>query len=143
MDKSAKPLPGVPQTNHFDSSIVKAMKDTEDFIKAYHDFKKTVDFTKGGLLPELDNLVWSMLMGIPHVPADEDPSEEASLAAIDQRVTILKAVFVEANRDQEDEFLDQGLIRYDQAGKMAKILLHSSDSVPGTGAMNPIVAKST
>lgn len=106
------------------------MADTQDFIKAYYDFKKTVDFAKGGLLPELDNLVWSMLMGIPHVPADDDPSEDAPMEAIDQRVPILKAVFVEANRDQEDDFLDQGLIRYDQAGKMAKILLQTSASDP-------------
>jgi hypothetical protein len=38
-------------------------------------------------------------------------------------VSILKAVFVEANRNQNEEFIDEGLRRYDQAGKMAKALL--------------------
>jgi len=38
-------------------------------------------------------------------------------------VSILKAVFVEANKDQDEEFIDEGLRRYDQAGKMAKALL--------------------
>jgi hypothetical protein len=107
---------------------INEMKDTENFIKAYHEFKKTVDFTRGGFLPELDNLVWSMLMGVPRVPADDDPSEDAEMAAIDQRVMILKAVFVEVNRDREDGFLDQGLTRYDQAGKMAKIVLKSTNA---------------
>jgi hypothetical protein len=47
-------------------------------------------------------------------------------------VNILKAVFVEANKDQSDEFVDEGLRRYDQAGKMAKALLkeNSRDTVP-------------
>ena len=103
------------------------MKGTKDFIKAYHDFKKSVDFTKSGILPELYDLTWYMLMGIPRVPADDDSSEEAQMEATDQRVTILKAVFVEVNRDQSDDFLSQGLIRYDQAGKMAKILLQEGN----------------
>lgn len=93
------------------------------FIKAYHDFKESVDFTKGGFLPDLDNLVWMLLMAIPNVPADDDTSEQASLEAVDQRISILKAVFVEVNKDQGDDFLDQGLTRYDQAGEMAKIML--------------------
>ncbi|MFZ7113327.1 MAG: hypothetical protein ACOWYE_16720 [Desulfatiglandales bacterium] len=93
------------------------------FIKAYHDFKESVDFTKGGFLPELDNLVWMLLMAIPNVPADKDTSEQAALEAVDQRISILKAIFVEVNKDQGDDFLDQGLSRYDQAGKMAKIML--------------------
>ena len=46
-----------------------------------------------------------------------------SEAAIDQRVAILKAVFVEANRSSDDAFLDEGLSRYDRAGDEAKRLL--------------------
>ena len=99
------------------------MKEDDNFIKAYHDFKKTVDLTKGDILPDLDNLAWYMLMGVPHVPADEDASENAAMKAVDQRIIILKAVFVEANKDRADDFLDQGLRRYDQAGQLAKILL--------------------
>ncbi len=99
------------------------LQDTDKFIKAYHDFKGSVDFTKSGFMPELDNLVWMLLMGIPNVPADDDKSEGAAIAAVDQRINILKAIFVEVNRDQGDEFIDQGLVRYDQAGKMAKIML--------------------
>ena len=102
------------------------MKDTDKFIQAYHDFKESVDFTKSGFLPDLDNLVWMLLMGVPSVPADEDPSERAPMAAVDQRISILKAVFVEVNRDQEDEFIDRGLLKYDQAGKMAKIMLKNT-----------------
>jgi hypothetical protein len=45
------------------------------------------------------------------------------MEAIDQRVNILKAVFVELNRNQTDDFINQGLITYDQAGKRAKMLL--------------------
>jgi hypothetical protein len=106
------------------------MKDKDAFIKAYHDFKKTVDFTKSGILPELDDLVWCMLMGVPKVPADEDPSEDGQMAAIEQRVTILKAVFVEVNRHQSEDFIDRGLGMYDQAGSMAKILLQEASSAP-------------
>ncbi|MBN2125510.1 MAG: hypothetical protein JW821_14525 [Deltaproteobacteria bacterium] len=102
------------------------MTDTEGFIKAYHEFRKSVDMTRGGILPDLDNLVWYMLMGVPRVPADEESTEGASMEAIEQRVIILKAVFVEANRDQTDHFLDQGLNLYDQAGKIAKILMHDN-----------------
>jgi len=94
-----------------------------EFIQAYYEFKKSIDFTKGGVLPDLENLVWCMLMGVPYVPADEYTSEDASVEAIDQRVAILKAVFVEVNKDQTDDFLDQGLIIYDQASKRAKELL--------------------
>jgi hypothetical protein len=99
------------------------MQDTENFIKAYHEFRESVDFEKSGILPELDDLVWCMLMGIPPVPADKDSSYEAQVTAIDQRINILKAVFIEVNKDQPEAFLDQGLTRYDQAGKMAKLLL--------------------
>jgi hypothetical protein len=103
------------------------MKDSDAFIKAYHDFKKSVDFTKSGILPELNNLIWCILMGIPHVPADEDSSEDAQMAAVDQRVSILKAVFVEVNRDQTEDLIDQGLLIYDQAGKMAKKMLQEGN----------------
>ena len=107
------------------------------FIKAYHDFKESVDFTKGGFLPELDNLVWMLLMAIPNVPADDDTSEQASLEAVDQRISILKAVFVEVNKDQGDDFLDQGLKRYDQAGKMAKIMLKGAKENDRSQAAQP------
>jgi hypothetical protein len=103
------------------------MKYTDAFIRAYHDFKKTVDLTKSGILPELDDLVWCMLMGVPKVPADEESSEDAQTTAIEQRVAILKAVFVEANRNQSEDFIDRGLRIYDQAGKLAKILLKEAD----------------
>ncbi|MGD8984527.1 MAG: hypothetical protein PVI53_10905 [Desulfobacteraceae bacterium] len=103
------------------------MKYTDAFIRAYHDFKKTVDLTKSGILPELDDLVWCMLMGVPKVPADEESSEDAQIMAIEQRVAILKAVFVEANRNQSEDFIDRGLRIYDQAGKLAKILLKEAD----------------
>jgi hypothetical protein len=62
-------------------------------------------------------------MGVPPVPADQESAEDAPAQAIEQRVSILKAVFVEANKDQDEEFIDEGLRRYDQAGKMAKALL--------------------
>ncbi|UCB51169.1 MAG: hypothetical protein JSW56_10110 [Deltaproteobacteria bacterium] len=103
------------------------MKQTDTFIRAYHDFKKTVDLTKSGILPELDDLVWCMLMGVPKVPADEDASQDAQITAIEQRVAILKAVFVETNRNQSEDFIDRGLLIYDQAGKVAKILLQEAD----------------
>ena len=101
------------------------MNNKESYIKAYHEFKASVDFTKNGIIPDLDNLVWYMLMGIPHVPADDDQSDDAPMEAIDQRVNILKVVFVELNRNQTDDFINQGLIIYDQAGKKAKNLLKS------------------
>ncbi len=106
------------------------MKDTEGFIKAYHDFKKSVDFTQTGIPPELDYLIGFILMGVPKVPADADPTEDGPLSAIDQRVCILKAVFVEVNREQPEEFIDQGLVKYDEAGKIAKILLRQTSSTP-------------
>ena len=110
---------------------------TNGFLKAYHDFRESVDFSKGGVLPELDDLTWYMLMGVPHVPADDDPSEEAQFEAIDQRVTILKAVFVEVNRDQSEAFLNKGLTMYDQAGKMAKILLQEENASPDSKRRRP------
>jgi hypothetical protein len=95
----------------------------DSFIKAYHDFRNSVDLTKSGVLPDLENLVWYILMGVPPVPADHESAEDAPAQAIDQRVSILKAVFVEANGNQDDEFIDEGLRRYDEAGKTAKALL--------------------
>jgi hypothetical protein len=104
------------------------MKENASFIRAYHDFRESVDFDMTGILPDMDNLVWCMLMGIPQVPADSSNSPEAGAKAIDQRVAILKAVFVEVNGQQTDDFLDQGMVRYDQASKMAKKLLKESES---------------
>ena len=69
-------------------------------------------------------------MGIPRVPADEESSGEAPMVAIDQRVTILKAVFVEVNKNQTDDFINQGLDRYDEACKTAKTLLQEGSSAP-------------
>jgi hypothetical protein len=106
------------------------MKETDGFIKAYHDFKESVDFTKAGIMPDLDNLVWFMLTGVPYVPADEDPSDDAAMTAIEQRVTILKAVFVEVNKGQTEDFIDQGLEIYDEAAKMAKVMLQEASSEP-------------
>ena len=106
------------------------MTDSEGFIKAYHEFRESVDFSTSGILPELDDLVWCLLMGVPPVPADKDTSDDAQLAALEQRVTILKAVFAEVNRDQQEEFLDQGLSRYDEASKMARLLLKDPDKNP-------------
>jgi len=99
----------------------------DSFLKAYHEFRNSVDLTKSGVLPDQENLVWYILMGVPRVPADHEPAEDAPAQAIDQRVSILKAVFVEANRDQNDEFIDEGLRRYDQAGNMAKALLKENN----------------
>ena len=115
------------------------MKDKGDFIKAYHDFRDSVDFSKSGILPDLDNLVWYMLMGVPRVPADEDPEVFTSSEAIEQRINILKAIFVEVNRDQTDEFLNQGLGIYDQAGKKAEILLKEESE---TSQMKDVYEKS-
>jgi len=104
------------------------MKDTKNFIESYNVFRNSVDFEKSGILPELDNLIWCMLMGVPEVPADNDTSSEASFKAIEQRVAILKAIFVEVNKDRTDDFLDQGLVRYDEAGKIARVLLKEQSS---------------
>jgi hypothetical protein len=98
----------------------------DPFVRAYHEFRNSIDLTKRGALPDMDNLVWYLLMGVPRVPADEDMALNAPFLAIEQRVTILKAVFVEANRHESESFLDQGLGRYDQAGRMAKSLLQET-----------------
>jgi len=99
------------------------MKDHKIFIRAYQEFKKTIDLKRGGVLPELNRLVWCVLMGIPPVPADEYHVPDAQEIAIDQRIAILKALFVEINKDQPDEFIDKGLSIYDAASRLAKGLL--------------------
>ncbi len=104
------------------------MADRDGFIRAYHDFRDSVDFSKTGILPELDNLIWCMLIGIPDVPADEEKSPQAGFKAIDQRVAILKAIFVEVNRNEGDSFLDRGLLLYDEAARTAKKLLQEGRS---------------
>lgn len=106
------------------------MQHENSFIRAYHEFRRSVDFTKSGLLPEIDHLIWCMVMGIPDVPADQESSSDAEMKAIDQRVAILKAVFVELNREETDEFLDEGLLRYDHAGNVARRLLSEVGPVP-------------
>jgi hypothetical protein len=93
------------------------------YLKAYYEFRESVDFTQGGFLPDLDNLVWYLLVGVPPVPADADDSDEGKLTAIDQRLNILKAVFVELNRTMPDPFLDQGLGIYDKAGASAREMM--------------------
>jgi hypothetical protein len=108
------------------------MSEADRFIKAYHDFKESVDLSKGGILPDLDNLAWYVILGVPHVPADDDSSENAPMEAIDQRIMILKALFVEANSDESDDFLDRGLRRYDLAAKMAKAMLEETVNKDGT-----------
>ena len=104
----------------------------DPFIKAYHDFRNSVDLSRGGFLPDIENVVWYLIVGIPRVPADDDPSDSFQTETIDQRVAILKAVFVEANREEPKDFLDQGMRRYDLAGAMAKNLL--LDSMAKTGS---------
>ena len=99
------------------------MKEKTDYLQAYYDFKETVDFTQGGFLPDLDNLVWYLLVGVPPVSADEDPSETGQMAAVDQRVNILKAIFVELNKSMPDCFLDEGLDIYDQAVRSVRTML--------------------
>ena len=108
------------------------MKETDSFIKAYHEFRDAIDLSKAGILPDLDNLVWYLMMGVPRVPADEDPSETAPIEAIDQRVTILKAVFAEANRKGPREFIDKGLSIYDQAANRVRQLLREQEN-PDSG----------
>lgn len=104
------------------------MKQQKDYLQAYREFKESVDFTKCGFLPDLDNLAWYLLAGVPPVPGDEDHSEKGQIIALDQRLNILKAVFVELNKGMSDDFLDQGLKIYDQAGRSTKnMLLESGD----------------
>ncbi len=103
---------------------------TDPFIRAYYEFKKSIDFSRGGILPDLEKMIGYLLMGVPPVPADDDPSDDSALEAIDQRVTILKAVFTELNREAPEAFLDLGLRIYDRAAKKAKIMLEESKLPP-------------
>ena len=98
------------------------------YLQAYHDFRESVDFTQGGFLPDLDNLVWYLLIGFPPVPGDADRSEQGQMTALDQRLNILKAVFVELNRNMPDDFLDKGLKIYDQAGENARDMIRLGDA---------------
>jgi hypothetical protein len=104
------------------------MSGKETFIEAYHAFRGSVDLDTGGRLPELNDLVWCLLMGIPEVPADQDRTPEAPFRAIDQRAAILKAVFVEANAHASEAFIDQGLTRYDEACHVAKDFLREVEA---------------
>jgi hypothetical protein len=107
--------------------LVKTASRETGYLQAYYDFRESVDFTQGGFLPDLDNLVWYLLVGVPPVPADEDDSEEGKLVALEQRLNILKAVFVELNRNMPDPFLDQGLSIYDKAGESARDMIREAD----------------
>ncbi len=102
------------------------MGNYEDFIEAYQRFRRQVDLRETDQLPDLDRLIYTLIIGIPDVPADHEKGEDSILDAIDQRVAILKAVFVEANKAKEDEFLDQGLLIYDKACQMAKEIISES-----------------
>jgi hypothetical protein len=95
----------------------------DPLFKAYDDFREQVDMTSSGILPDPGELAFFLLMGVPEVPADRDSSDEAAEEAIDQRILILKKVFVEINLDQDEAFIDQGLAIYDQGEKKAKALL--------------------
>ena len=96
------------------------MTEQDPLFKAYNDFREQVDMTRSGMLPDPDELALFMLIGVPEVPADREPSDEAAAEAIDQRVLILKKIFVEINLGQNEDFIDQGLAIYDQGGKKAK-----------------------
>jgi hypothetical protein len=95
----------------------------DPLFKAYDDFREQVDMTASGILPDPDELAFFLLMGVPEVPADRDSSDEAAEEAIDQRILILKKVFVEINLGQDEAFIDQGLAIYEQGRKKAKALL--------------------
>jgi len=99
------------------------MKAIDPFINAYYEFKESVDFSRSGILPDKDNMISYLLMGVPRVPADDNKDPESSIDAIDQRVLILKAVFTELNHDADEAFLDRALKIYDNAAETAKILL--------------------
>jgi len=105
------------------------MKTSDPFINAYYEFRGSVDFSMSGILPDRDNMVSYLLMGVPRVPADDDMKNESSIDAIDQRVLILKAVFTELNHEADDGFLDQGMKIYDMAGERAKILLKETEAL--------------
>ncbi len=103
------------------------MKKPDPFINAYYEFRESVDFSRDGILPDTDNMISYMLMGVPRVPADDMQDPQSSIEAVDQRVLILKAVFTELNHDADEEFLDRGLKIYDRAAETAKMLLTDTD----------------
>lgn len=103
------------------------MKRLDPFIHAYYEFKESVDFSRRGILPDKDNMISYLLMGVPRVPADDNRDPESSIDAIDQRILILKAVFTELNYDADDDFLDKGLEIYDNAAERAKLLLRETE----------------
>jgi hypothetical protein len=103
------------------------MTEEDPLFRAYNDFREQVDMTGSGILPDPDQLSFFLLMGVPEVPADHDPSDEAAKEAIDQRILILKKVFLEINMDQDEDFIDQGLAIYDQGAKNAKSLLKEGE----------------
>jgi len=103
------------------------MKRIDPFINAYHEFRESVDFTRHGILPDKDNMISYLLMGVPRVPADDSKDPGSSIDAVDQRVLILKAVFTELNHDADEEFLDRGLEIYDMAAETAKVLLSDAE----------------
>jgi hypothetical protein len=103
------------------------MKKSDPFIDAYREFRESVDFTRSGILPDRDNMISYLLMGVPRVPEDDNTATESSMDAIDQRVLILKAVFTELNHDADEEFLDEGFIIYEQAGEKAKIIIRETE----------------
>ena len=104
------------------------------FIAAYWEFRESVDLEKTAGLPDLNHLVWCLLAGMPNVPADEEDKPEAPLRAIDQRVAILKAVFVEVNSEKDDGFLDRALNLYDEAARLAKLILKEATTENNFGA---------
>lgn len=106
------------------------MKRPDPFIDAYYEFRDSVDFSRNGILPDKDNMISYLLMGVPRVPADDDKDPRSSLDAIDQRVLILKAVFMELNHNAGEEFIDEGLKIYDTAAETAKIMLKDADEEP-------------
>ena len=103
------------------------MKKPDPFINAYYEFRESVDFSRSGILPDKDNMISYILMGVPRVPADDKQDQESSIEAVDQRVLILKAVFTELNHAADEEFLDKGLKIYDRAAETAKILLTDTE----------------
>jgi hypothetical protein len=50
------------------------------YLRAYREFRASVDFASGGFLPEPDNLTWYLLTGIPPVPSDEESSLTLALS---------------------------------------------------------------
>ena len=103
------------------------MKISDPFLIAYYEFRESVDFSRSGILPDKDNMISYLLMGVPRVPADDNNDPESYLDAIDQRVLILKAVFTELNHEADEEFLNKGLNIYDEAAERAKMLLKEAD----------------